>query len=143
MKRKKLISIIIFIIGLITLIVGVVFLVIDLLKGPSVEAGEYLVETGRFELVDEPGVVWNFTEIGKGILTTNNHLNDYDFIWTLEGDKLKIETGWLYTLNDEYQYRIENGDLILIKNDSTEVKLVPASSVDAEITEDNELVVGD
>ena len=143
MKKKKLISIIVFIIGLITLIIGVVFLIIDLSKGSAVEAGEYLVETGRFELMDEPGVVWNFTEVGKGTLTTNNHLNDYDFIWAIEGDRLKIETKWLYALNNEYQYRIENGNLILTQDDSTEIKFVPAGGVDTEVPEDDELVVGD
>lgn len=143
MKRKKLISIIIFIIGLITLIVGVVFLVLRLTSGPKIQDGEYLVETGRFERENEPGVIWEFTEVGKGKLTTNNHLNDYDFIWALEGDTLKIETSWLYELNDEYKYRISDGNLILIQDDSTEIKFVPAGSIDAEVPEDDELVVGD
>ena len=37
--------------------------------------------------MDEPSVIWNFTEIGKGTLTTNNHENDYDFIWAIDGDR--------------------------------------------------------
>ena len=143
MKKKKIISIIVFIIGLITLIVGVVFLIIKLVSGPRIQDGEYLVETGRFELENEPGVVWNFTEIGKGNLTTNDNLNTYDFIWTLEGDRIKIETDWLYTLNDEYKYRIDGGNLILIDENSVEIKFVPRSGVDTEVSEDDELVVGD
>lgn len=142
MKKKKIISIIIFIIGFITLAVGVVFLVLRLVSGPKIQDGEYLVSIDSFVREDEPGVVWKFTEIGKGKLTTNNDLNTYDFIWSLEGDTLKIETEWLYTLNDEYKYRIEEGNLILETEDLIEIKFIPTSSVDAEVTEDNELVVG-
>ena len=57
----------------------------------------------------ESGVIWKFTEIGKGTLTTNNHTNDYDFIWVLDGDTLKINTDWLYTINDEYTYKLDKG----------------------------------
>lgn len=143
MKKKKIISIIVFSIGFITLVCGVVFLIIKLVSGPRIQDGEYLVETGRFELENEPGVVWNFTEIGKGNLTTNDNLNTYDFIWTLEGDRIKIETDWLYTLNDEYKYRIDGGNLVLIDENSVEIKFVPRGGVDAEVSEDDELVVGD
>ena len=58
-------------------------------------------------LTGEDGVVWDFTEIGKGKLTTNNHINDYDFIWSLEDGKLKIETDWLYNLENEYEYALD------------------------------------
>lgn len=137
MKRKQLISIIIFIIGLITLAVGVVFLVIRLNSKPAIEDGEYLVSVGEWTMEDEDGVIWTFTEIGKGKLTTNNHLDDYDFIWALEDGKIKIETDWLYALNDEYRYRIENENLVLIRDDSSEVKFRPGGSVNSEVTEDN------
>lgn len=52
-------------------------------------------------------VIWNFTEIGKGTLTTNNHIDDHEFKWTIEDDKLKIETDWLYTLYDELTYKLD------------------------------------
>ncbi len=143
MKKKKILSIIIFIIGLIALIVGVVFLILDLNKGVSLQDGEYLVSVDSWVKEDEPGVIWTFTEIGKGKLTTNNYLNSYDFIWAIEDNKFKIETDWLYTLNDEFEYRIDSGNLILIQDDSTEIKFSPASSVDSEISEGDELIVGD
>ena len=136
---KKKISIAVFIIGIITLIAGVVFLIINLNNGPKIQDGEYLVSVGEWEEVGGPGVIWRFSEIGKGTLTTNNHLNDYDFIWALEGDKIKIETDWLYTIDDEYRYRIDRGQdlLVLIREDSTEINFRPASGVDAEVGEDN------
>lgn len=137
MKKKQTISIIIFIIGIISLVIGGIFLGKRLGSRPSIEDGEYLVSVGEFKKEDEPEVIWNFTEIGKGRLTTNNHLNDYDFLWALEGAKMKIETEWLTTLENEYKYRIDGEDLILITEDSTEVKFSPASSVDTEITENN------
>lgn len=55
------------------------------------------------------GVIWEFSEIGKGTLTTNNHLNDYDFIWAIENGKLKIETSWLYLMENEYDYELDQG----------------------------------
>ena len=137
MERKQLISIIIFIIGLITLAVGVVFLVVRLNGKPAIEDGEHLVSVGEWIMEDEDGVIWTFTEIGKGKLTTNSHLDDYDFIWALEDGKIKIETDWLYALNDEYHYRIENENLVLIRDDSSEVKFRPGGSVNSEVTEDN------
>jgi hypothetical protein len=143
MEKKKILSIIVFIIGLIALIVGVVFLILDLNKGVSLQDGEYLVSVDSWVKEDEPGVIWTFTEIGKGKLTTNNYLNSYDFIWAIEDNKFKIETDWLYTLNDEFEYRIDSGNLILIQDDSTEIKFSPASSVDSEISEGDELIVGD
>ncbi|MBQ3464899.1 hypothetical protein IJH15_01600 [Candidatus Saccharibacteria bacterium] len=143
MKKKKILSIIVFIIGLIALIVGVVFLILDLNKGVSLQDGEYLVSVDSWVKEDEPGVIWTFTEIGKGKLTTNNYLNSYDFIWAIEDNKFKIETDWLYTLNDEFKYRIDSGNLILIQDDSTEIKFSPASSIDSEVSEGDELIVGD
>ena len=111
--NKKRISLIVLIIGLLTLIAGVVFLIVRLTAGPSVADGEYLVSVGEWTEQGEPGIVWNFTEIGKGTLTTNNHINDYDFVWALEDGKLKINTEWLYTLNNEFDYVLDQGSNIL------------------------------
>lgn len=107
--NKKRVSIIVLVIGLIALVAGVIFLIISLNKGPELGDGEYLVSAKHWVLKDEDSVVWDFTEIGKGKLTTNNHVNDYDFIWALEDGKLKIETDWLYDLENEYVYRIDKG----------------------------------
>lgn len=111
--NKKRISLIVLIIGLLTLIAGVVFLIVRLTAGPSVADGEYLVSVGEWKEQDEPSVIWNFKEIGKGTLTTNNHTNDYDFAWALEDGKLKIDTEWLYTLNNEFDYTLDQGSNIL------------------------------
>ena len=126
MKKKKIISIVVFIIGLITLAVGVVFLVLDLTKGASLQDGEYLVSVKSWVKEDEPSVIWKFSEIGKGKLTTNKYENIYDFIWAIEENKLKIETDWLYTLDDEYEYRFDGDNLVLIQDDSTEVRFTPS-----------------
>lgn len=133
MKKKKIISIIIFILGLLALIGGIVYLVVTLLSSHTLADGEYLISAKEWVLEDgsncqeeseancTPSVIWDFTEIGKGTLTTNNHVNDYDFIWTLEDGKLKIETKWLYELENEYDYNLNQKDGVLIlKSDDTE-----------------------
>ena len=119
-NKKKVASISVFCIGIITLIVGVVFLVLALTKGASVQDGEYLVSAENWVLEDADGVIWDFTEVGKGTLTTNNHLNDYDFIWAIKDGKLLIETDWLYDLNNEYEYALDQGAGVLTLTDNGE-----------------------
>ncbi|MBR0467493.1 hypothetical protein IJJ53_01090 [Candidatus Saccharibacteria bacterium] len=127
--NKKRISLIVMIIGLITLVVGVVFLIVRLTTVPSVTDGEYLVSVGEWTEQGEPGIVWNFTEIGKGTLTTNDHLNDYDFAWALEDGKLKINTEWLYTLNDEFDYTLDQtGNMLTLVNGDEEIIFVPVAN---------------
>lgn len=137
--NKKRTSIILLVIGLITLIAGVVFLIVRLTAGPSVADGNYLVSVGEWKIkggkclqskcsgdtkcINENGestmicdgdnVIWNFTEIGKGTLTTNNHINDYDFTWTIEDGRLRIDTEWLYTLSNEFDYTLDQNENIL------------------------------
>ena len=111
-KKRKL-PIVIFIVGLAVLVAGAVFLATKLIARSSASDAERLVEIGTFVKEGESAVVWQFTEIGKGTLTTNNHTNDYDFIWAIENGKLKIETAWLYDLNDEYEYKISGDKLVL------------------------------
>ena len=135
MDKKKIISLIVFIIGLVALTSGVIFLIINFNQEPGLADGEYLVSAGEWfldegadceeenesaeELNCLPSVIWDFTEIGKGTLTTNNHINDYDFIWALENGKLLIETKWLYDLENEYEYKLnrETGELKLVSED--------------------------
>ncbi len=112
-STKKTSGIIMLIIGLFTLLVGAVLLIKTLTDGPAIADAEYLVEIGQWKRSDEPSVIWNFTEVGKGTLTTNNHTNDYDFIWALDSGELKIETSWLYTLNDSYNYKLDQSAKVL------------------------------
>ena len=120
-KKKKIISIGVLIVGLIMLIVGVAFLVLNLMKMNQAADGDYLVSAGDWVLEGEEGVIWDFTEVGKGKLTTNGHLNDYDFSWAIEDGKLLIETDWLYTLENEYEYSLDQGAgvLTLTADDAT------------------------
>ena len=116
MRKKKLVwAIITLIVGLATLVTGIVFLVMNLNKGTAAQDGDYLVAQENWTLSNSDKVVWNFTEIGKGTLTTNGHENDYEFKWALEDGKLKIETDWLYELENEYDYTLDqsNGKLTL------------------------------
>ena len=116
MRKKKLVwAIITLIVGLATLVTGIVFLVMNLNKGTAAQDGDYLVAQENWTLSDSDKVVWDFTEIGKGTLTTNGHENDYEFKWALEDGKLKIETDWLYELENEYDYTLDqsNGKLTL------------------------------
>ena len=94
------------------------------------DEAEFLITTGEWVREDQPSVIWDFTEVGKGKLTTDSHLNDYDFIWKLDGGKLLIETAWLYDLNDDFDYTINQGEKTLtIKNadKNTEVKFTAYS----------------
>ena len=116
--KKRIAAISALVVGVIASVAGVVFLIISLNKDNGATDGDFLVEVGSWSMKGEPGVVWNFTEIGKGKLTTNNHLNDYDFIWALEDDRLKIETNWLYDLEDEYEYTIDRGAKTLTITDN-------------------------
>lgn len=113
MNKKKRFSIITFIVGLVVLVGGAGFLIFSILKKPDMRDADFLVENHTWVENDTSGVIWNFTEIGKGNLTTNNHKNDYDFIWAIEGDKLKIETDWLYDLENEYTYKINQDEKTL------------------------------
>ena len=127
--NKKRISLIVFIIGIITLLAGVVFLIIRLVTAPKVNDGDFLVSAGEWSKEDDSNVIWNFNEIGKGTLTTNNHLNDYDFKWTLEDGKLKIKTEWLYEMDDEFDYKLDqNGNTLIVVKEDEEIKFTPTSN---------------
>lgn len=125
---KKTAGIVVLILGIATLVAGVTFLLVNLLKAPTVRDADFLVQVETWQLENEPSVEWKFTEIGKGTLTTNSHINDYDFIWAIDGDTLKIETAWLYTLNDEYAYKIDQGQKTLMLTSGEDIyTFVPAT----------------
>lgn len=139
--KKKICSIVVFMIGILTLVAGLVFVILNLVKGSDIQDGEYLVSAKQWVLEDGSNcpkeseesevncetsqVIWQFTEIGKGKLTTNGHTNDYDFIWAIEDDKLKIETSWLYDLENEYEYSLNQGDgTLTLKENDKEIKFI-------------------
>lgn len=137
--KKKIWSIVVFVVGMLALVVGLIFLIINFTKGAEIQDGEYLISAKQWVLEDGSNclkeseesetncetsqVIWRFTEIGKGTLTTNGHENDYDFIWVIEDNKLKIETSWLYALENEYEYNLNQSDgTLTLKEDGKEVK---------------------
>ena len=122
-NKKIVTGIVVLVVGLATLVVGVVFLVLVLNRQPAVHDAEKLTTGGSWQREDQPDVVWNFTGIGNGTLTTNSHKNDWEFRWALEEDRLLVETKWLYTLNDEFKYEIRDGKLVL----NGEIVFVPAA----------------
>ena len=139
--KKKIWSIVVFVVGMLALVVGLIFLIINFTKGAEIQDGEYLISAKQWVLEDGSNclkeseesetncetsqVIWRFTEIGKGTLTTNGHENDYDFIWAIEDNKLKIETSWLYALENEYEYNLNQSDgTLTLKEDGKEVKFV-------------------
>ena len=135
--KKKVFGIVSFVVGLLVLAGGLAFLLYNLFKAPDVRDAEYLVEVGAWQLEDELTVVWNFTEIGKGKLTTNFYINEYDFLWAMDGDQLKIETDWLYTLNNEYTYELDQGAKTLtLKNGEETFTFIPAPIQTEEETEE-------
>ena len=125
-KKKKIISFSVLAVGLIALVVGVVFLVLNIIKMNQAADGDFLVTAGNWVMEgSDSKVVWDFTEIGKGSLTTNGHINDYNFIWSLKDGKLQIETDWLYDLENEYEYTLNQGAKTLtLKADGSEYKFV-------------------
>ena len=143
-SKKPLVSLIILIIGIIFLLAGVVFLIISFTRETRIQDGEYLllakewlldegedcVSSDEDEINCTPSVIWKFTEIGKGTLTTNGHIDDYDFIWAIEDKKLKIETDWLYPLNNEYDYELNQDEGKLVLTDGEEVAVLRASFED-------------
>ena len=129
---KKKFPLIIFIVGLAALASGVTFLLFNLLSGPKTADVDFLVEVGAWteEGTDE-AVIWTFSEIGQGTLTTNGHQNEYDFIWAMEGQTLKMETKWLYDLENEYTYSLNQGDkkLELTDSEGKVVTFIPATII--------------
>lgn len=126
-KKKKILSIGVFVLGVIMLVVGIVFLVLNVLKGNAVADGEYLVAAEKWVLTDCGDedcdkVIWDFTEIGKGSLTTDGGERNYDFKWAIKDGKLDIQTDWLYELDNEYEYSLDqsNGVLTLRDTDTEE-----------------------
>lgn len=111
-KRNKW-PLVAFIIGLLALAIGAVVLIIRLNSGPDVSDGDYLTQEGEWVREDNSTVIWDFTDIGNGRLTTDGHLNNYAFSWSIENGKLTIETDWLYDLNDEFDYKIDRNAGIL------------------------------
>ena len=136
---KKIFGIITLAIGIMTLTAGAVFLLLNLLKAPAVRDADYLVQVGDWQMKDEPAVIWDFKGIGKGSLTTNSHVNDYDFIWAIEGNSLKIETSWLYSLNDEYEYELNQKEKTLVLTSGEET----FTFVPVEHTEEGEESTGE
>ena len=118
-KKKLVTSLIVMVVGLIALVVGVVMLILNLVREPEMPDGEYLVSAKEWVMLDgancaeapadcaKTSVIWKFTEVGKGSLTTNGHKNDYDFIWALDDGRLLVETDWLYELENSYTYELD------------------------------------
>lgn len=124
MKNKHKGPIIVFIIGLVMLIAGLAFFIFKIASGPSMADAEFLVSAGKWVREDTSNVVWDFTEVGKGTLTTDNYANSYDFIWALDGDKIKIETSWLYNLGNEFEYELnQNSKTFTIKSADKATKI--------------------
>lgn len=130
-STKKTVSFVVLLCGIMVCVAGLVFLLVNLFTGPGLRDAEYLVEVGQWVREDEPSVIWQFTEIGKGSLTTNAHTNDYDFIWAIDGESFNVETYWLYTLNDSYNYSVSQTDkTFTLTSENKEIKFVPLKTED-------------
>ena len=118
----KVASIVTLIVGLAVLVAGGVFFVLKKNEADKLGDADYLVKTGKFVMEgSDEAVEWDFTEIGKGKLTTNKHTNDYDFEWAIADEKMKIRTDWLYDMDNEYTYDVDQsaGTLTLTAGDET------------------------
>lgn len=132
-STKKWVGLIVMLVGILVCIAGLVFLLINIFAEPGLRDAEYLVEVGEWVREDEPAVIWKFTEVGKGTLTTNSHTNDYNFIWAISGETLEVETSWLYTLNDNYTYVIDqSAKTLILTSGEKEIKFVPAQKTESQ-----------
>lgn len=144
---KKTLSIIVLILGVATLAFGVVFLVLNLNKEPAISDGEFLILASDWTLSDNtncasnseenleatnciPSVYWKFTEAGKGTLTTNNHINNYDFEWEIKDGELIMRTNWLYPIDNKYQYTLDQENLTLTLKSEGEETVFTGTSFD-------------
>ena len=114
---KKKLPVVVFVIGIIALVSGLSFLIYKLVAGPAAADADFLINAGEWVEEDEPSVIWKFTEVGKGTLTTDGYQTDYDFIWALENGKIKVETAWLYKLEDTFDYSLDQGSKTLTFKD--------------------------
>ena len=118
--------------GVVLLVAGIVILVLNLTWQPEIRDAEFLVAESEWRLKDAPEVIWRFTEIGEGVLTTNSHINDYAFQWAVDDQKLTIRTDWLYDLNDEFAYVLDRGEKTLTLSRGEETVVFVASEAEGE-----------
>ena len=122
--RSKKLAIAIFVIGIIVLVAGLIVLVVKKTAQPLLDDAEFLITTGQWVREDQPEVIWDFTEVGKGTLTTDAHQNDYNFTWKLDNSKITMETDWLYSFYDTFEYVInQNEKTLTIKNADKDIEI--------------------
>ena len=133
-SKKPLFGVLTFSIGTLALATSTTYFIIKNNEKPAIRDAEYLVSVGEWIMQpnnaedDSSNVVWIFNEIGKGLLTTNNHIDDHEFKWSIEDGKLKIETDWLYSLYDEFDYELDQEEQKLeIKKDEQIKTFKPAA----------------
>ena len=123
--RPKKVSIAVFVVGIIVLIAGLTVLIVKKTAQPLLDDAEFLITAGQWVREDEPGVIWDFTEVGKGVLTTDDHQNDYNFTWKLDNSKILIETDWLYSFHDSFDYVLNQGERTLtVKSSDRDAEVV-------------------
>lgn len=147
LTKERKIGIGVLVVGIIALIAGIGYLVYSIINTPNASDADFLVEVKTWQREDAPSVIWEFTEVGKGQLTTNEGENTYDFTWAFDDGKLKIDTDWLYTLNDEYEFSIdqhdkkltlkdgENGELVFVPSEQSLDDLTPVGGGSGTVTE--------
>ena len=131
-KQKKIAGVVTLVIGAAVMIAGLVFMLVNLFAEPGLRDAEYLVEVGTWVREDEPDVIWNFTEVGKGELTVNGGGQNYDFLWSIDGEQMIVETDWLYTLDDTYGYEIDQNARTLTLTNGDEYGLAVYTFVPVE-----------
>lgn len=104
---------------------------------------EYLAKVESWEKEGAPTVIWTFRDNQVGEITTNK-INYYDTKWALEeeGTKLHILTGWLYELNDRFEFSLDReNNSFTVKNltDETESVFVPLGTQEQKTEEPSEV----
>ena len=144
-KKARLVIIIGSIVGGLA-IIGVLlyFLVFRKVEPVVVLSDRDILVSHAWEKKDTSTVIWTFRADGTGELTTNKS-NYYDTKWRLEqeDDKqiLKIDTAWLYELNDSFEFVLDReNDSFSVKNlaEETESVFVPLGTAEQKAAEQSD-----
>ena len=97
-----------------------------------------------WEKEEAPTVIWTFRADGTGELTTNKS-NYYDMNWYFEQEEdkqiLKINTAWLYELNDSFEFALDReNNSFTVKNlaDEGESVFVPLGTAEQKAAESSD-----
>lgn len=132
------------VVGLAAVGVLLYFLVLRKEEPEVVLTDRDILVSHAWEKQEAPTVIWTFRADGTGEITTNKS-NYYDMTWYFEQDgetqTLKINTAWLYELNDSFTFALDReNNSFTVKNlaDEGESVFVPLGTAEQQAAEQSE-----